>query len=497
MREISQSPVESLLTPPSHEAFTATIEMEILQDKCGVFGVIGPVGSDVATTTYDGLRALQHRGYDASGIALYTPETGFRVRQGVGTMKEVFANGAETVQALVKGARIGLGHDRYGTTGELSEYEAEMAAQPYVNEISSTHNGNVENAIEVAWGYGIHPSECPSDSIAVGKSVDMLVRRGLGLREAARKVALKLRGSFSLVLTDGEEIVALRDPNGNRPLSIGCLPNGGWVFASETVALDTVHALHLRDVEPGEIVSVHQDRLDDLKSLNYAPAKPALCGMEPAYTANKKSMLGGPEGRTVEDLRRLEMGYRLAEEHPFNPADDLVVIGVPSSGVPSAEGYAEALSLTYVPAIEKIKDERSFMFQGSEAERQAVTTSKLRIYPEMIQGNRLLIVDDSVARGNAGKALIGLLRQAGAKEVHLLSAFPQINHGCHLGVDTGKEEKLLARAQGGDLDKMRQYLDADSLRYISPKGYRQALEPTVGKICLGCVDGDYPVPRMP
>jgi amidophosphoribosyltransferase len=473
------------------------ISPELLQDKCGVVGVMRPPGSSVAEDMYAGLKGVQHRGYDAAGAAVFDPEAHqFVLQRGLGTVDEVFADGHDNLLRVAPRASVGVGHTRYGTTGELSEFEAELAAQPHVGErrkVATAHNGNVENAYDVAEGLGVDRTECPSDSIAIGKSIEQLVDRGWRTVDAVKYVAAQLKGAFTLIVSDGKQLMSLCDPHGIRPLSIGRLPDGGIVFASETVALDMMGAAHIQDVAHGEMAVVSQDSLEDGVMLDkYAcPQEQAFCGMEPPYLMAEASRLGGPNGRTVENLRQL-MGIRLAQEHPVAPSENLIVVGVPASGITAAEAYAAALGLVYSPAIEKVKDERSFMGVDN-AERQAITAGKLRIYAEMIAGKDLLVVDDTVVRGNASKVLTTWLRKLGARSVHLRIPFPKIVKGCHLGVNTADESELLAT--GRTHDQMLKFTGADSLEFTSVEGYRAALEPLIGKMCLGCVGERYPVDR--
>lgn len=456
------------------------------QDACGVFGVWAP-GEEVAKLTYFGLYALQHRGQESAGIAT-SDGRHLLVYKDMGLVSQVFD---ETALNALTG-HIAIGHTRYSTTG-ASTWEN---AQPTLGAtaggtVALGHNGNLTNTAElielVAERYGSKRR----GELARGNTTDTALVTALlagdpdhTLEATALEVLPRLRGAFSLVFMDETTLYAARDPQGVRPLVLGRLERG-WVVASETPALDIVGASYVREVEPGEFLAIDAD---GLRSSRFAPVDRAGCIFEYVYLARPDTTIAG---RSVH-ASRVDMGRRLAVEHPVE-AD--LVIPVPESGTPAAVGYAQQSGIPFGQGLTKNAYVGRTFIQPSQTLRQLGIRLKLNPLREVIRGKRLVVVDDSIVRGNTQRALIRMLREAGAAEVHVRISSPPVKWPCFYGIDFASRAELIAN--GLAVEEIAASLGADSLGYISIEGLVEATEQPVGQLCTACFTGKYPIPLPP
>jgi len=451
------------------------------QDACGVFGVWAP-GEEVAKLTYFGLYALQHRGQESAGIATSNGEQ-VLVYKDMGLVSQVFNEAA--LNALT--GHIAIGHTRYSTTGATTWENAQPTLGPTAGgTVALGHNGNLTNTAElvelVAERYGA------TGRRAVGRSTsDTAVLTALlagdpdrTLEATALEVLRRLRGAFSLVFMDERTLYAARDPHGVRPLVLGRLERG-WVVASETAALDIVGAALVREVEPGELVTIDAE---GLRSRRFAPATPRGCSFEYIYLARPDTTIGG---RSVH-AARVEMGRTLAREHPVE-AD--IVIPVPESGTPAAIGYAAESGIRYAQGLTKNAYVGRTFIQPSQTLRQLGIRLKLNPLREVIRGQRLVVVDDTIVRGNTQRALVRMLREAGAAEVHIRISAPPVQWPCFYGIDFASRAELIAT--GLTVEEVCRSIGADSLGYLSLEGMIAATEQPAARLCTACFTGEYPI----
>jgi amidophosphoribosyltransferase len=453
------------------------------QDACGVFGVWAP-GEDVAKLTYFGLYALQHRGQESAGIAVGDGHA-ILVYKDMGLVSQVFDE--RTLSALV--GHVAVGHTRYSTTGS-SRWEN---AQPTLGAttagtVALGHNGNLTNSHELAELILQRDSDGVAGEISRGNTTDTAIVTALlgshpyySLEEAAFEDLPLLRGAFSLVFADESTLYAARDPQGIRPLVLGRLERG-WVVASETAALDIVGASVVREVEPGELIAIDAG---GVRSRRFAPAQPRGCLFEFVYLARPDTTISD---RSVH-AARVEVGRRLAKEHP-SQAD--IVIPVPESGTPAAVGYAEASGIPYGTGLVKNSYVGRTFIQPSQTIRQLGIRLKLNPLRDVIEGRRLVVVDDSIVRGNTQRALVRMLREAGAAEVHVRISSPPVKWPCFYGIDFATRAELIAN--GLDTDAIRRHLGADTLGYISLEALVDATQIDMDRLCRACFDGEYPIP---
>jgi amidophosphoribosyltransferase len=455
------------------------------QDACGVFGVWAP-GEEVAKLTYFGLYALQHRGQEAAGIAT---SDGRRlvVYKDIGLVSQVFD---EAALASLQGHLAG-GHCRYSTTGRNSWENAQPTLGGTADHtLALTHNGNLINTAELRDVLArAHGGDLTSSRGEVGRgnTTDTAIITGLltadedvPLEEAALRVLPLLRGAFSLVFCDESTLYAARDPQGVRPLVLGRLERG-WVVASETAALDIVGASVVREVEPGELIAVDEN---GLRSRRFAEAVPKRCVFEWVYLARPDTTIAG---REVYDAR-VEMGRRLAREHPVE-AD--LVMPTPESGTPAAIGYAEASGIPFGHGLVKNAYVGRTFIAPSQTIRQLGIRLKLNPLRDVIKGKRLVVVDDSIVRGNTQRALVRMLREAGAAEVHVRISSPPVRWPCFYGIDFATRAELIAT--GLDVESVRASIGADSLGYISEESMVEATQQERSTLCTACFSGNYPI----
>jgi amidophosphoribosyltransferase len=455
-------------------------DLEGPREECGVFGVWAP-GEEVAKLTYYGLYALQHRGQEAAGMAV-SDGSAVLVYKELGLVAQVFD---EATLAALRGD-LAIGHTRYSTTGAGTWENAQPSFRSgrAGGSLALGHNGNLTNTAELRrFAEQLDPTvdamHATSDSDLITRLLS--ARPDVSLQQAAAEVLPELRGAFSLVFMDENTLHAARDPHGVRPLVLGRLERG-WVAASETAALDIVGASVVREVEPGELLAIDEH---GLRSSRFATPEPKGCLFEYVYLARPDSTL---VGRNVH-AARVEIGRRLAAEHPVE-AD--MVIGVPESGIPAAIGYAEASGIPYGSGLVKNAYVGRTFIQPSQSLRQLGIRLKLSPVQEVVEGKRLVVVDDSIVRGNTSRQLIEMLRAAGAAEVHLRITSPPIKHPCYYGIDMATRAELI----GADLavEEIREFVGADSLHYISLDGLISATPHQKKSLCRACFDGEYPIP---
>jgi amidophosphoribosyltransferase len=452
------------------------------QDQCGVFGVWAP-GEEVSKLTYFGLYALQHRGQESAGIATSDGKK-LLVYKDMGLVSQVFSESA--LESLV--GHVAIGHTRYSTTGSSSWRNA----QPTLGKTASGtvalgHNGNLTNTAELLEILRANYPEQSDNEITGGNTTDTAVLTALlagnpdnSLENTALELLPKVKGAFSLVFMDEQTLYAARDPQGVRPLVLGRLKRG-WVVASETAALDIVGASFVREVEPGELIAIDEN---GLRAKHFAKTKRAGCVFEYVYLARPDTSING---RNVYDAR-VEMGRTLAKEYPVE-AD--LVIPTPESGTPAAIGYSQESGIPYGHGLVKNAYVGRTFIEPSQTIRQLGIRLKLNPLREVIKGKRIIVVDDSIVRGNTQRALVQMLREAGAKEIHVRISSPPITWPCFYGVDFATRAELIAT--GLAPDEVRISIGADSLGYLSKEGMIQASEQKEGELCTACFTGTYPI----
>ncbi|MBB5892922.1 amidophosphoribosyltransferase [Kutzneria kofuensis] len=435
----------------------------------------------MAKLTYYGLYALQHRGQEAAGISVADGKQ-IVVFKDLGLVSQVFD---EQILSSLHGY-LAVGHCRYSTTGSTTWENAQPVFRTTAtgSGMSLGHNGNLVNTAELL----ARAKEAGVD-MRGGATTDSDLMSGLlaaaaadkGLEQAAMELLPTLRGAFCLVWSDENTLYAARDPQGVRPLVLGRLERG-WVVASETAALDIVGASFVREVEPGELLAIDAD---GLRSARFANPEPKGCIFEYVYLARPDTTIGG---RSVH-ATRVDIGRRLAAEHPVE-AD--LVIPVPESGTPAAIGYAQASGIPYGSGLVKNAYVGRTFIQPSQTIRQLGIRLKLNPLRDVIRGKRLVVVDDSIVRGNTQRALVRMLREAGAIEVHVRIASPPVRWPCFYGIDFASRAELIAN--GLDFDGIRRSIGADSLGYVSLEALVAASEQPKSRLCSACFDGDYPIP---
>ncbi|MBZ4654642.1 MAG: amidophosphoribosyltransferase [Peptococcaceae bacterium] len=444
-----------------------------MEEACGVFGIYGPQ-KDVAKLTYYGLYALQHRGQESAGIAV-SDGLGIKVHKDMGLVSEAFT---EEILAKLTG-HMAIGHVRYSTTGASLAVNAQPLVCRYLQgSLAVAHNGNLTNANELrdklAANGSVFQSTIDSEVI-----VNLIAHYGQSsIEDALMKCMIDIKGSYSLVVMTEEKVLGVRDPYGNRPLCLGKLGDS-YIIASETCALDALGARFVRDIEPGEIVTIDQH---GLRSRRFLTAhEPAVCIFEYIYFARPDSNI---DGINVMAARRA-MGRELAKEHPVE-AD--IVIPVPDSGIAGALGYAEAMGLMFEMGLMKNRYVGRTFINPEQQERDLAVRLKLNPIKRLIEGRKVVVVDDSIVRGTTSKKIVKMLRDKGAKEVHMLVSSPPVMHPCYYGIDTSERAQLIAAQK--PLEEIRKYIDADSLHYLSLEGLYRALG-REGGFCTACLSGEY------
>jgi amidophosphoribosyltransferase len=455
------------------------VASESPREECGIIGVYLP-GQRVANTTFFGLFALQHRGQESAGIAS-ADGNAIHMRADMGLVTQVFRD--SDLESLP--GHIAIGHTRYSTMGSSRKVNAQplMAHGPH-GSLALGHNGNVINARELRdeltreWGSVF---EGTSDSAVIAE----LYAKAPGETWADRSAYCmrKLRGAYSLVMLTKDELVGVRDPLGVRPLCVGKL-DGGWVIASESCALDHIGAQFLRELGQGETLVIDEDGMHS-SVWSGAREKHAMCIFEHIYFARPDSILGGKLAYNT----RMAMGAQLWTQHPVQ-AD--LVIGVPDSAIAAAVGFAQASGIPYGDGLVKNRYVGRTFIQPDQRLREMGVRLKFNALRPVLSGKRVIVVDDSIVRGTTTPRVVKLIRDAGAKEVHLRICAPPIIAPCHFGVDMGTLDQLIAARKS--VEEIRQYVDADTLGFLDMPGLLKAVGVDDSSFCRGCFTGRYPIP---
>jgi amidophosphoribosyltransferase len=453
---------------------------------CGVFGICARQGVDVANITYFGMFALQHRGQESAGMAV-SDGTSVRVHRAMGLVAQVFS--PPEIKELGEGSIIALGHTRYSTTGASRAENAHPLPfrHPTLGPGAIAHNGNLLNADALRRQLeeqGV-TFETALDTEVMARLIEST--HGRTWEDVIRRTFARVVGAYSCGIITPNQLIALRDPFGFRPLCIGYIPLPGQpahVIASETCALDTVHATFVREVQPGEMVVMDEH---GVHSAAFQPSsKHAMCVFEFIYFARPDSILKNCE---LEDAR-IRMGHELAREAKVD-AD--MVVAFPDSGTPAAIGFAEASGIPFREAVMKSRYINRTFIQPDQTLREAGVMLKLNPLPRSLKGKRLIAVDDSIVRGTTTKRTIERLRAAGASEIHMRISSPPMRFPCFMGVDIGSTKELIAA--GRTVEEVRMHIGADSLHYLSIPGLMRAIgRGTAQEFCRACFDGSYPVP---
>jgi len=454
-----------------------------LHEECGIFGIAAPEDSGLyaAHEAYTALFALQHRGQEAAGIAVNKNGV-ICCHKDVGLVSQVFTQ--EVLDSL--SGTMAIGHVRYSTTGRQSRENAQPIAITHVKgNLAVAHNGNLVNAGElrrkIELNGGIFRSSNDSE-VLVYTIVGERIKCG-SIEEAVLRSMDIIEGAYSLVVMSPRKLIAARDRQGFRPLCIG-RRDGCWMFASETCALDALGAEFVRDVEPGEVCVVENGELRSLGASGRAKGKTSFCVFEYIYFARPDSVI---DGASVE-LARQEAGRFLAVEHPVE-AD--VVIGVPDSGIPAAIGYAKASGIPYGVGLIKNRYVARTFIQPGQDKRERSVKLKLNALRTAVENKRVVMVDDSIVRGTTCARLVKLLRDAGAREVHMRISAPPFRHPCFFGVDIPERTQLLAH--GRTEEEMREIIGADTLGFLSIEAAGKIAKGCRLGLCNACFSGNYPV----
>ncbi len=452
------------------------------QDHCGVFGVWAP-GEEVAKLTFFGLYALQHRGQESAGIATSDGKK-LLVYKDMGLVSQVFSESA--LESLT--GHVAVGHNRYSTTGSSSWRNAQPTlGRTAFGTVALGHNGNLTNTTDLlAMLRDRYPNQTDNE-ITGGNTTDTAVLTALlagdadhTLEATALELLPKVKGAFCLVFMDETTLYAARDPQGVRPLVLGRLERG-WVVASESAALDIVGASFVREIEPGELIAIDEN---GLRSTRFAQTKRAGCVFEYVYLARPDTAING---KNVYEAR-VQMGRTLAREYPVE-AD--LVIPTPESGTPAAIGYSQESGIPFGHGLVKNTYVGRTFIQPSQTIRQRGIRLKLNPLKEVIRGRRIIVVDDSIVRGNTQRALVQMLREAGAAEIHVRISSPPITWPCFYGIDFATRAELIATGLG--VDDVRESIGADSLGYLTKDGMIAATGQQERELCTACFTGTYPI----
>lgn len=451
-----------------------------LREHCGVVAIHNH--PEASRQAYLALYALQHRGQESAGIATADGAHLSNIK-GMGLVSEIFT---DDVLERLRG-HLAIGHTRYSTAGASSWHNAQpvyrhAGGMPF----AVGHNGNLTNTAALADEAGMLPGTFGSDSDLLAELVARRLEgsgRAGDLADAVCEVLPSLAGAFSLVICDRDRLIGVRDPHGFRPLSLGRLGDDGWVLASETPALDIAGAIWVRDVDPGEVVVIDGDGPASRHPWPAGAVEPRLCLFEFVYLARPDSRLYGQELQGA----RVRMGELLARSAPA--AADLV-IGVPDSGIPAAEGFARRSGIPYATGLVRNRYiGRTFITPGQSDRVQGVRR-KLNPLRGVIEGKVLAVVDDSIVRGTTTAAMVGMLREAGAREVHLRISSPPYRWPCYYGLDTGTRAQLIAANLS--VSEVEEYVGADSLAYLGLDDLKEATGAPLAGFCDACLTGDYP-----
>ncbi len=464
----------SLFPPP-------LLQSDKPQEECGIIGINAP-GEDVARLVYFGLHGVQHRGQESAGIAVADGDS-IVVYKDMGLVTQVFDE--QSLDSL-QGGHIAVGHVRYSTTGSTHWENAQPIYKSYSKgAFALAHNGNLINSKQLRSKLSQNGSRFRStgDTEVIASLIASF--EDLEIEEAAQKAMKQLKGAFSAIIATEKKLIAFRDPHGVRPLCLGRM-GSNFAIASETCGLNIMGAYFIREIEPGEMIVIDQEGLHSTQAV--PPAKPSLCIFEFIYFARPDSYL---YDRNLYDARK-SMGMSLAKECPV---DAELVIPVPDTGTPAAIGYAEQSGIPFGMGLIKNRYVGRTFIQPTQTIRQMGIQLKLNPLREIIEGKRLVVVDDSIVRGNTTKKIVRLLKKEGAKEVHMRISSPPIRFPCFYGIDTASRTELIASAKS--VREIKEFLGTDSLYYLSFDGLVSATLRNYEDFCLACFDGTYPIEIPP
>ena len=454
------------------------------EEACGVFAVLAPE-QPVANLCYFGLYALQHRGQESAGIAVFDSDNKVRLHKDMGLVSQVFD---QAVLERLSG-ELAIGHNRYSTTGSSKVCNAQpVLLLTRLGPLALAHNGNLVNATELRQSLVEHSDHFNSttDSELIAFAIQQEVDRGLDWEPAIRAAAARCRGAFSLVIGTPEGLYALRDGHGIRPLVFGFIgerDQGQWVVSSESCGLDIIGATYVDDVQPGELVQFRVADSDPRRQ-RWCEEPTKLCVFEMIYFARPDSRFFGESLYSY----RVRIGEVLAREVPVE-AD--IVIGVPDSGIPAAIGYSQVSGIPFADGLIKNRYVGRTFIQPTQAMREAGIRVKLNPLPDVLAGKRVVVIDDSIVRGTTSRKLVAALRDAGATEVHMRISSPPVTHPCFYGIDTDTQDQLIAARL--TLAEISAHLGVDSLAYLSKQGMVEAAQTQASQFCTACFDGAYPI----
>ena len=451
---------------------------ETWREKCGVFGVFAP-DEEAARITFYGIYALQHRGQESAGIAT---ADGYQIhiRTGMGLVSQVFD---ETDLGHLPG-HVAIGHTRYSTTGSSRQENAQpVYVEGAHGPLALGHNGNLINA------EGLRDELEDGGVPFIGSTDTEVVARmlasapGENWLERCASTMKVITGAYCLIALTPDSLIAMRDPYGIRPLCIGRMNGHSWIIASETCALDHLGAEFVREVQPGEAIVVDRDGLHAVQAVE--KRRDALCVFEYIYFARPDSVI---RDKLLHPMR-MNMGRELARQ---NPVDADLVIGVPDSATAAAIGYANESGIPYAEGLVKNRYVGRTFIKPDQRLRDQGVYLKFNPLKQVISGQRLVVVDDSIVRGTTTPRVVEMLRRAGAKEIHMRICAPPIKHPCHFGIDMATQWELIASRQ--EIDEIRQHIGADSLAYLDIDGLMNAVEQPRDTFCTACFTGEYPMP---
>ncbi len=463
--------------------------MSSLREECGVFGIYSSESTDIAHTAYYGLFALQHRGQESCGIVV-NDDGVFSAYKDTGLVNDVFT--PDILNRFGKG-QIAVGHVRYGTTGTNDRNNAQPIVVNHIKgKIALAHNGNLTNSGELRHELELQGSifHTTSDTEVISYIITKERLTAPSIEEAVNRAMNRIRGAYSLVIMSPSKLIAVRDENGFRPLCYGKTDDGRYIVASESCALDSVGARYIRDIKPGEIVIFGRDGVKSIED-HCGRVPGSLCVFEYIYFARPDSVIDGCCVHTA----RMNAGAFLALEHPVQ-AD--VVIGVPDSGIDAAIGYAKQSGIPYELGFIKNKYiGRTFIAPGQQSREDRVKI-KLNPISAVVRNKRVVMIDDSIVRGTTSARIVGLLREAGAKEIHMRVSAPPFLNPCYYGTDIDSRDNLIACKY--TLDEIKEKIGVDSLGYLSIESVRRIAKGINGSgYCCACFDGNYPteIPKSP
>ena len=452
-----------------------------LKEECGVFGMFSKENIDIAPYAYYALFALQHRGQESCGIVV-NDDGIMNLHKNVGLVNDVFT--PEVMASLGKG-NITIGHVRYGTTGTRPRLNAQPLVVNHIKgSMALAHNGNLINDADLREELELEGSifHTTSDTEVISYVIVKERLTAPSIEEAVVASMNKIKGAYSLLIMSPTKLIAVRDPNGFRPLCIGKLGDS-YLFASESVAFDAIGASFIRDVEPGEVVVADSDGLRSLKT-HCNKVKRSMCVFEYIYFARPDSVI---DGASVHNAR-LRAGAFLSLEHPVQ-AD--VVMGVPDSGIDAAIGYSRQSGIPYGIGLIKSKYIGRTFIQPNQAQRENSVRLKLNPIASVIKDKRVILIDDSIVRGTTSARLVKLIRDAGAKEVHMRISAPPFRYPCYFGTDIDSQEHLIA--SNSSIEKIREMIGVDSLGYLSEESVKRLAENGDNGFCTACFSGKYPI----